>query len=50
MKTTATITLDSEVKLKAMLIIRKKLDNSLSGYINQMLKKVVKKDKAGDYD
>jgi len=40
-KTSVNLSLDIEVKEKAMKIIQRKLDTSLSGYINEKLKELI---------
>lgn len=43
MKTTITITVDSEVKIKAMPIIQNKLNRSLSSMVNDFLLEIIQK-------
>lgn len=44
MKTTLTITIDADVKQKAMAIIENKFNSNISAEINQLLKKIVEKE------
>lgn len=41
MKTTSTITLDTEIKKNAMPIIQDKMNTNLSAFVNKILKKIV---------